>query len=99
MLCPRPSIPPNSYVIYPGIKGSYVHGIKLFLGCRDGYYLTGSPIMDCNQTVWSKVEFRCIGAYLWLSLLVNQSESESKFVLKTTKNSDIWFESLERHLM
>ncbi|XP_073244376.1 P-selectin-like isoform X1 [Porites lutea] len=60
MLCPRPSIPPNSYVIYPGIKGSYVHGIKLFLGCRDGYYLTGSPIMDCNHTVWSKVEFRCI---------------------------------------
>ena len=65
MLCPRPSIPPNSYIIYPGIKDNYVHGIKLFLGCRNGYYLTGSSIMDCNQTVWSKVEFRCIGAYVY----------------------------------
>ena len=55
--------------------------------------------MDCNQTVWSKVEFRCIGAYVWSSLLGKQSESEPNLVLKRTENSDIGFESMERHLM
>ena len=69
MLCRKPAIPDNSYIIHPGTnKGSYVHGTKLFMACHDGYYLTGLPIMECNQTVWLKMEFNCIGTPKYLNI-------------------------------
>ena len=65
MLCPKPAIPSNSYIIYPRSKQvNYTHGTRVFLACRDGHYLKGSPIMLCNRTVWFKKEFSCIGKFL-----------------------------------
>ncbi|XP_078348233.1 sushi, von Willebrand factor type A, EGF and pentraxin domain-containing protein 1-like [Oculina patagonica] len=61
MFCSKPAIPSNSYIIYPrSSQVNYTHGTHVFLACRDGYYLKGSPIMVCNQTVWVKKEFSCI---------------------------------------
>ena len=40
------------------------HVILVLLHNFDGYYLRGSPIMVCNQTVWFKREFSCIGTLL-----------------------------------
>ena len=66
MLCLKPAIPSNSYIIYPrSNQVNYTHGTRVFLACRDGHYLKGSPIMLCNRTVWFKKEFSCIGKYLW----------------------------------
>ncbi|KAJ7383520.1 hypothetical protein OS493_027686 [Desmophyllum pertusum] len=63
MLCSKPSIPSNSYIIYPRPNQvNYIHGTNVFLACRDGHYLEGSPIMVCNQTVWIKRKFSCIAS-------------------------------------
>ncbi|KAL9989294.1 hypothetical protein ACROYT_G003828 [Oculina patagonica] len=63
MLCSKPAIPSNSYIIHPqSNKVNFTHGTHVFLACRDGYYLKGTPIMVCNQTVWVKKEFSCIAS-------------------------------------
>ena len=64
MLCSRPSIPSNAYIVHPATtQDHHVHGTRLFLACRSGHFLIGTPIMTCNQTGWIQTEFNCIGKY------------------------------------
>ncbi|XP_020611615.1 P-selectin-like, partial [Orbicella faveolata] len=62
-LCSKPTFSSNAYIIYPQTNHvNYTHGTHVFLACREGYYLKGSPIMVCNQTMWLKREFSCIAS-------------------------------------
>lgn len=64
--CSKPTIPNNSYIIHPEANQvSYTDGTYVFLACRDGHYQKGTPMMVCNQTVWLKREFSCIGRFCW----------------------------------
>ncbi|KAL9989280.1 hypothetical protein ACROYT_G003813 [Oculina patagonica] len=61
--CTKPAIPSNSYIIYPqSNQVNFTHGTHVFLACRNGYYLKGSPTMVCNQTVWVKKGISCIAS-------------------------------------
>lgn len=98
-LCSKPTIPNNSYIIYPEANQvNYTHGSRVFLSCRDGHYQKGSSIMVCNQTVWLKREFSCIGKFRWrMKSLLNAKEK--KHLRKELTSNDVQEYQIHLHYM
>lgn len=58
--CVDPHVPEHAFIAN-GNSGKYIHGDRVYYGCKRGYYLSGIPMVQCRRKSWSKIRFHCNG--------------------------------------